>query len=46
MLGDFRALNNAMQPEHYPLPYLENFVDIAQGCINISKSVFLRAKLY
>ena len=37
MVGDCRALNNVTQPDRYPLPYLADFVDIAQGCTIFSK---------
>ena len=37
MVGDYRALNNVTQPDRYPLPYLADFVDIAQGCTIFSK---------
>ena len=37
MVGDYRALSNVMQPDGYPLPYLADFVDIAQGCTIFSK---------
>ena len=38
MVGDYRALNNVTQPYCYPLPYLVDFVDIAQSCIIFFKS--------
>ena len=37
MVVDYRALNNVTQPDRYPLPYLADFVDIAQGCTIFSK---------
>ena len=33
----FKGLNNVTQPDRYPLPYLADFVDIAQGCTIFSK---------
>ena len=32
MVDDYRALNNVTQPDRYPLPYLADFVGIAQDC--------------
>ena len=37
MVGDYTAVNNVTQPDRYPLPYLVDFVDIAQGCTIFSK---------
>ena len=32
MVDDYRALSNVLEPDRYPLPYLADFVDTAQGC--------------
>ena len=37
MVGDYRALNNVTQSDRYPLSFLADFVDIAQGCTIFSK---------
>jgi len=37
MVGDYRALNNITQPDRYPLPYLNDFVDKLNGCKYFSK---------
>ena len=39
MVGNSRALNNVTQnADCYPLPYIIDFVGIAQGCTIVSKS--------
>ena len=37
MVGDYRALNNATQPDRYPLPFLNDFSDSLHGCTVFSK---------